>query len=81
MEFNYMKKNEELVENSEDSNKKLHLSDVSICKNYVVITPDGKEITVEEYMETDDYNSKLEQQINDFMTNKKQKELIELFKK
>jgi Tol biopolymer transport system component len=51
------------------------------CKQYRVISPDGKIISVEEYMETDDYNDKLEQQINDFMTNKKEGELIELFEK
>jgi len=54
---------------------------VSSCKNYVVITPEGKQISVEEYMETEDYNNRLEQQIDDFMTNKKQKELIKLFSK
>ena len=50
-------------------------------KQYKVISPDGTIISVEEYMKTDDYNDKLEQQINDFMTNKKEKELIELFEK
>jgi hypothetical protein len=48
---------------------------------YKVITPEGKEITVDEYMETQHYQDKLEQQINDFMTNKKEKELIARFKK
>ena len=48
---------------------------------YKVITPEGKEITVEEYMKTDHYNQMLEGVINDFLTNKKQKELIALFKK
>jgi len=52
-----------------------------IGKQYKVISPDGTIISVEEYMKTDDYNDKLEQQINDFMTNKKEKELIELFEK
>lgn len=56
-------------------------SAVSSGKNYVVITPEGKQISVEEYMETKDYNNKLEQQINDFMTNKREKELIKLFSK
>jgi len=64
-----------------DTDKKLHISDVSSCKNYVVITPEGKQISVEEYMETEDYNNRLEQQIDDFMTNKKQKKLIKLFSK
>lgn len=48
---------------------------------YRVITPDGKIISVEEYMKTDDYNERLEEQLEDFLTNKKQKELINLFKK
>jgi hypothetical protein len=50
-------------------------------KQYKVISPNGEIISVEEYMKTDDYNDKLEQQINDFITNKKEKELIELIKK
>jgi hypothetical protein len=49
-------------------------------KAYVVITPDGEQISVEEYMKTDDYNQKLEQNISDFITNKKEQELIDLFK-
>lgn len=48
-------------------------------KPYQVITPEGKTISVEEYMNTDDYNKKIEQQIDDFLTNKKEKELIALF--
>ena len=48
--------------------------------NYIVITPDGSEISIEEYMETKDYNDRLEQTINDFLTDKKEKELIDLFK-
>ena len=47
---------------------------------YSVNTPEGEIISVEEYMETEDYNNRLEQQIVDFLTNKKQKELIALFK-
>jgi hypothetical protein len=54
-------------------------SKVKKSLDYVVITPDGKTISVEEYMETEDYNSRLEKQIDSFMTNEKQKELIELF--
>ena len=50
-------------------------------KDYKVITPNGETISVEEYMETEDYKSKLNNQINDFLTDKKQKELLELFKK
>jgi len=49
-------------------------------KEYIVITPDGDHISVEEYMKTSDYNQKLEQNISDFMTNKKEQELIDLFK-
>jgi hypothetical protein len=52
---------------------------VFASKNYRVITPDGNVISVEEYMETGDYFSKLEQQVEDFMTNGKQKELNGLF--
>ena len=52
-----------------------------MSKDYVVITPEGKEISVDEYMETDDYSFRLENQIDNFMTNKKEEELIELFKK
>tara|TARA_R110000803_G_scaffold33297_4_gene72965 strand:- start:174 stop:596 length:423 start_codon:yes stop_codon:yes gene_type:complete len=50
-------------------------------ENYMVITPNGETITIEEYMETDDYDNRLKQQIDDFMTDKKEKELLELFKK
>ncbi len=48
---------------------------------YCVLTPDGKIISVEEYMKTQDYNNKLSDNINDFLTDKKQKQLIDLFKK
>lgn len=58
---------------------KLKQGSVKSSKDYVVITPEGKQISVEEYMETKDYNNKLEQQISDFMTNKREKELIKLF--
>jgi len=59
-----------------NSNKTKNMS-----KDYVVITPEGKEISVDEYMETDDYIFRLENQLDNFMTNKKEEELIELFKK
>jgi len=70
-----------MTEENKTTEKQCDIHVVNSCKNYVVITPEGKQITIEEYMETEDYNNKLEQQINDFMTNKKEKELIELFKK
>lgn len=41
--------------------------------DYDIITPDNEIISV-------DYNDKLEQDVNDFMTNKTQQELIDLFK-
>jgi hypothetical protein len=50
-------------------------------KDYRVITPNGETITIEEYMETEDYDNRLTKQIEDFLTNEKEKELIELFKK
>ena len=50
-------------------------------KEYKVLTPDGKTISIEEYMKTEDYNQKLEDAVNAFMTNKKEKQLTALFKK
>jgi|TARA_R110000851_G_scaffold86656_1_gene188688 hypothetical protein len=42
-----------------DRKEQLILQGVSGCENYVVITPEGKQISVEEYMGTEDYDSKL----------------------
>lgn len=50
-------------------------------EDYKVITPEGKEISVDEYMKTDHYDNKLKQQIDDFLTDKKEMELLDLFKK
>lgn len=52
-----------------------------MSKTYKVITPEGKEISVEEYMKTEHYNQLLEKGISEFLTDKKQKELISLFSK
>lgn len=49
-------------------------------KEYMVLSPDGKFISVDEFMETDDYHDRLERQISDFMTNRKEQELINLFR-
>lgn len=52
-----------------------------VNNDYKVICPDGKIISVDEYMETDDHNNRLENGINSFLTNEKEQELIDLFKK
>jgi hypothetical protein len=49
-------------------------------EDYKVITPEGKEISVDEYMKTDHYRGKLKQRTNDFLTDKKEMELLELIK-
>ena len=49
-------------------------------KQYSVLTPSGEVISVEEYMKSEDYNQRLDKTIDDFMTNKKEQELINLFK-
>ena len=72
-------RNNEITE-KEAQNQFLFLFGVS-NKNYGVITPTQDIISIEEYMMSDDYNNRLEKGISDFMTNKKEKELIELFKK
>lgn len=48
---------------------------------YTVNTPYGEVISIDEYMKTDDYFKHQEKIIKNFLTNKKQKELIDLFKK
>lgn len=50
-------------------------------KTYKVITPEGNEISVEEYMKTEHYNQLLEKRISEFITDKKENELISLLKK
>lgn len=74
-------KNNKNVKSFGKFNENLNISDINDSKDYRVITPNGDIISVEEYMETDDYNNRLEKQIDDFMDNKKQKELINLFKR
>lgn len=53
----------------------LHKTD----KGYSVITPEGKIISVEEYMKTEDYDKRLRKVIDDYITPEKESELLELF--
>ena len=54
---------------------------VTAPDSYMVTRPDGSVITMEAYLKSDDYHDRLQQNINEFMTNEKEEELIALFKK
>ena len=74
-----MNKEEQNLNNAQ--NPKLGISDVSSCKNYVVITPEGEQITVEEYMKTSDYGDKLKAILANGLSDEQKSELNALFKK
>lgn len=50
-------------------------------KNYFVITPEGKQITIEEYMRTDDYHDKIKAILALGLSNEQKDELSKLYKK
>jgi hypothetical protein len=50
-------------------------------KNYRVFTPGGRIISVKEYMESDDYTIRLEQQDEELMAKREEKEMMKLYRK
>lgn len=59
---------------------KKEISQNPLAWEYRVMEPDGRIISVDEYMKSEHYNSKLREKINAFLTDEKEQELINLFK-
>ena len=69
------------IESFRKFNENLNISDVSDSKKYFVITPEGEQITVEEYMKTSDYKEKVKAILAKGLSDEQKAELNTFFKK
>ncbi len=76
-----MGEDKKIQENLDNNNEELYTSDVIDSKNYFVITPEGKQITIEEYMKTDDYHNKIKAILAFGLSDEQKDELSKLYKK